>query len=129
MVGFLLFLFFRFALIRYIAITIVPANVNTRSSLLRSWEFETPLAFLIVTLASQSILWPTEEKYVPDFKLSLFEYSKPKASPAEMADEQIKTNIKYVKRKTFNHFSFIFKIIIKLYNRINTCASNLLCKN
>ena len=128
-VGILLFLFFRFALTRYTAMAIAPANVNTRSNLLRRWEFESPVAFLIVTLASQSILWPIEEKYEPEFKLSLCEYSKLKASPAEMADVQIKTNIKYVKRKIFNHFLSILRFIIKLYIRINTCASYLLFKN
>lgn len=122
-IGILSFLIFRFATIRYVDIAIAPANVKTRSNLFRSGEFELLLAFLIVTPANQSIVWPTEEKYVPEFKLSLFEYSKQKASPAEITDEPIKASIKYVKRKIFNRFSPFLRTIVKLYQRINIYTS------
>jgi archaellum biogenesis protein FlaJ (TadC family) len=52
--------------------------------------------------------------------LSLFEYSKWKASLAEMTDEHIKESIKYMKRK---NLSFFTRGINELYYRINICAS------
>jgi hypothetical protein len=86
------------------------------------------VVFLKVTFTSQSILWLTEEKYVFEFNLLLLEYSQPKASPSEMTEEQVKINIKYVKRKIFTDFSFILENIVKLYYMKNTCASKLLYK-
>jgi len=55
--------------------------------------------------------------------LSLFEYSKQKASPAEMADEPIKASTKYAKSKRFSHFFSIWLYtILELYHRINIYA-------
>jgi len=115
----------KFAPTRYITVAIVPASMNTRSDLFRNREFEKPLVFLIVSMspANQSKVWLIEEKYLPEYILSLFEYSKPKASPAEMADEPIKASTKYAKRKNFIHFFSIWLYAIEeLYHRINISA-------
>ena len=58
--------------------------------------------------ASQSKVWLIEEKYLPEYMLSLFEYSKQKASPAEIADEPINASAKYAKRKNFKYFFSIW---------------------
>jgi hypothetical protein len=55
----------------------------------------------MATPVSQSTVWFIEEKHLPELRLSLFEYSKQKASPAEMADEPIKANTKYARRIIF----------------------------
>ena len=64
---------FRFAPTRYIAMAIIPASANSRSSLFRDGEFENLLAFFIATPANQSTVWPIEEKYLPEHMLSFFE--------------------------------------------------------
>ena len=104
------FFIFRFTFSRYIAAAIVPASVNTLSNLFRIRELEKPLGFLIVSTspANQSKVWLIEEKYLHEYILSLFEYSKHKASPAEMADEPIKAKIKYARRTSFNRFFSIW---------------------
>ena len=121
------FIIFRFAPTRYIAMAIVPASVNSRSNLSRNGEFECLLAFLIVTPANQSTVWLIEEKYLPEHMLSFFEYSKQKASPAEMADEPIKASIKYAKGTRLDRFSPIilslFLIIKEPYHRTNIYTS------
>jgi len=69
------FIILIFALTRYIAIAIIPANANIRSNLFRCREFEEPLSFFIVTLANQSIVWSVEEN-LPEPMLSLLDCSR-----------------------------------------------------